>query len=817
MPLVDEVGQDLRYAARVLRRSPGFTATAIATLALCLGANLAVFAVVNAVLLRPLPFPASDRLVRVYNTYPKAGVPDDGASFTNYYERRGAIAAFSGVSLYREGTALVGEPGSTEREPVMRVTSDFFATLGAGPLLGRAFTEDEMNVEAGRVAILTDGYWRQRFNGDPGVVGRTIRVDGTPRLVVGILPPSFRFLSSRARLFFPLVTSPDNRGPMQRHSGSSSQMVARLRPDSAIERAQAEVDAHNASLEAGSPTAKMIADAGFRSLVMPLHGEHVAAVRPVLLFVQAGAVCLLLIGGVNLVNLLLIRATTRSRELVVRQAIGGSHARITRQVVVETMLLALVGAAFGLAAGAIGIRLLATLGTSLLPLGAQIGFDTSVASAGVLAALVLGAAMALPIAWYSLRSPAAAALALDSRGATAGPGVRRLRHAFLVAQVALAFALLSAAGVLGLSLERVTAISPGFNSARVLSGQISLPVRTYPDTPARRQFVDRLMQALERQPGISAAGLVTNVPFSGRDIKSAITVEGWRPAPGDSVRGHYGYGVGGRYFAAMGMPLVEGRFLEPGDIQRGDRLVVVDEDFAGRYWPGGSALGHRLFAGPRAGSDAEAYTIVGVVGSQKQAGLTDTASTGAVFFPYADRFDTELFLVARTLLAPESLASSMRQAVRDVDADLSVSDLRSMDTRIADSLVARRSPAVLAGIFSALALLLTAIGTYGVISYAVATRRREIALRIALGATPGRMGREFVALSLRLVALGSAAGLAGAWLASGALRTLLYSVPPMHAPTLAVSAATLCALSLAACVLPAVRAARVSPAEALRD
>jgi len=217
------------------------------------------------------------------------------------------------------------------------------------------------------------------------------------------------------------------------------------------------------------------------------------------------------------------------------------------------------------------------------------------------------------------------------------------------------------------------------------------------------------------------------------------------------------------------------------------------------------------------GSDAEAYTIVGVVGSQKQAGLTDTASTGAVFFPYADRFDTELFLVARTLLAPESLASSMRQAVRDVDADLSVSDLRSMDTRIADSLVARRSPAVLAGIFSALALLLTAIGTYGVISYAVATRRREIALRIALGATPGRMGREFVSLSLRLATLGSAAGLAGAWLASGALRTLLYSVPPMHAPTLAVTAATLCALSLAACVLPAVRAARVSPAEALRD
>jgi predicted permease len=594
-------------------------------------------------------------------------------------------------------------------------------------------------------------------------------------------------------------------------------MIARLLPGATIAAAQAELDAQNAALEAGSATAKMMADAGFRSLVMPLHAEHVAAVRPALLFVQAGALCLLLIGGVNLVNLLLIRATTRTRELIVRQAIGGSHARIVRQVLVETMVLALTGAAFGLAAGAIGIRLLATLGTSVLPLGGQVGFDTTVAAAGVAAALALGAVMAIPIAWYSLRSPAAAALALDSRAATAGPGVRRLRHGFLVAQVALAFALLSAAGLLGRSLQKVTSISPGFNASRVLSGQISLPVRGYPNMAARHQFVDRLMTALEAQPGIAAAGLVTNVPFSGRDIKSAITVEGWVPPAGESVRGHYGYGVGGRYFEAMGLPLIEGRFLEPGEIQRGDRVVVVDEDFARRYWPGASALGRRLFAGPRVESDADAYTVVGVAGAAKQTGLTDTASTGAVFFPYGARFDTELFLVARTQLTPESAAPSMRQAVRAIDPDLAVSDVRSMDTRIADTLVARRSPAVLAAVFSGLALLLTAIGTYGVISYAVATRRREIALRIALGATPGRMGRQFVSLSLKLVALGSAAGLAGAWIAGGALRALLYSVPPLHVPTLAVTAATLWTLSLAACVLPAVRAAHVSPAEALRD
>jgi putative ABC transport system permease protein len=671
-----------------------------------------------------------------------------------------------------------------------------------------------MDPDAPRLAILTDGFWRQRLNGDPSAIGRTIRVDGSPRIVVGILPASFRFLSSKARLFFPLVSSPQNRAASERHSGSSSQMLARLRPGVSIESAQAEIDAHNAAVEAGSATAKMMAGAGFRSLVMPLHAEHVAAVRPVLLFVQAGALCLLLIGGVNLVNLLLIRATARSRELAVRQAIGGSRARIVRQVIVETTVLSVAGALLGLALGAIGIRLLGSVGTRMLPLGAQVAFDGPLAAAGIAGALAIGLAMALPVAWYSLRNPAAAVLSFESRAITAGPGVQRLRHAFLVAQVALAFALLAAAGLLAVSLRRVVEISPGFRSANVLSGQMSVPVRAYPDTAARRALVDRLMTALERQPGIAAAGIVTNVPFSGHDNKSAITVEGYVPPAGESVRGHYGYGVGGRYFDAIGLSLVEGRFLTPQDVQRDNHVVVVDEDFARHYWPGASAIGHRIYPGPREDGE-QAFTVVGVAGSAKQTGLTDTASTGAVFFPYTSRFDTELFVLARTVLPPESLASTMRQAVHETDPDLAVSDIRSMDTRIADSLVARRSPAVLAGVFSALALLLTAIGTYGVVSYAVATRRREIALRIALGATPGLMRRQFVSLSLRLVGIGSVLGLAAAWVAGGAMRTILYGVPPLHLPTLAATAAIMGLISLAACVLPAVRAARVSPAEVL--
>ena len=815
--LLDEIAQDLRFATRVMRRAPGFTATALATIALCLGANLSIFAVVHAVLLRPLPFPDADRLVRIYNTYPKAGVPDDGASVANYYERRGAVPAFSAVSLYREGSALVGEPGSTEREPVMRVTADFFTTLGAGPALGRAFIEEETSYETSRVAILTDAIWRQRFNADPAVVGRTVAVDGADRLIVGILPPDFRFLSSKARLYLPLASGLPDRSASRRHWGSSSQMVARLGPAVTLETAQAGIDAHNATAEAGTPTALMMREAGFRSVVAPLQAEHVAAVRPMLLLVQAGAVCLLLIGGVNLVNLLLIRATARSRELAVRQAIGGSRGRIARQVLVETTLLAGSGAALGLALGWAGIRLLKALGTGTLPLGSEIAFDGPLALAGVAAAIVLASLLALPVGWSMLASPAAAALTAESRASTAGAGVQRLRHAFLVAQVALAFALLSGAGLLALSLREVVAISPGFQSANVLSGQLSVPLRNYPGTASRRVFVERLMRELERQPGIVSAGMVTNLPFSGRDVKSAITVKGWVPRPGESVRGHYGYGVGGRYFAALGLPLIEGRFLEPAEIQRDYRSVVVDEDFARRYWPGGTAVGQKLFAGSKPGTDADAYTIVGVVGVAKQGGLTDVAATGAVYFPYSARFDSELFVVARTTLAAEALAASLRGAVRAVDPDLAISDVRSMDSRIADSLVARRSPAVLAALFAALALVLTAVGTYGVLSYAVAQRRREIALRMALGAGPEQVRRAFVSQGLRLVTIGSILGIGCAWMAGRAMQNLLFGVPAFHLPTLAAAAAIIAVVTIASCLIPSRRAARISPMEALTE
>ena len=522
--IFDEARRDLRHAFRSLRKTPGFTATALLTLALCIGANLTIFAVIDAILLRPLPFPESGRLVTLFNTYPKAGVDRDGASVTNYYERRGRLPAFSNLAIYRYGSAITGDPGSTVREPVMEVSPDFFATLGIGPAIGRTFTDDETTYQTDRVVILTDAYWRQHFSADPNVIGRQLRMDGFERTVVGVLPPNFRFLSSESRLYVPRSSNPVDRTAQGRHSGSGTEMIARLRPGVDIAEARSQVDAQNAALAPTYPQAKMMADAGFRTVVTSLHADHVKAVRPILLLMQIGVLLLLLIGAVNLVNLLLIRASGRIRELAVRQAVGASRRHVFSEVMAETTLLTTMGGLLGLAAGAAGIDLLEVLGAQKLPLGAQIAFDARLALVEFTGAVVLGFIVGLPVALFNLRSRLAPGLQSVARGGTSGRAAQRLRHAFIVAQIALAFVLLAGAGLLGVSLRQAMGVSPGFRADHVLTGQISLPWITYPNASTRLAFTGKLIDDIGHQPGVSAAGIVTNVPLSGNNIKSAVTV-----------------------------------------------------------------------------------------------------------------------------------------------------------------------------------------------------------------------------------------------------------------------------------------------------
>lgn len=817
LQLFDELTRNLRQSARLLLKTPGYALAAIVPLAFCLAANIAIFAVVDGIVLRPLPFPDPGRLVLLYNSYPKAGIERGSASPANYYERRGRLASVANLAVVQADIAIVGETGSTELEDTLQVSTDFFDTLGVRPVMGRTFRDEESTYQTDRVVILSHTYWTQRFHADPQAIGRQIRMDGISRTIVGVLPPGFRYLSSRAGIYTPYASEPSERAVARRHSGRGGEIIARLKPGVSIEVAQAEVDALDSSTAHEYPQARMIASAGFRTKMVPLHADHVASVRPTLLLLQAGVFVLLVIGGVNLVNLLLIRASARAKELTVRLALGASRLHVIGEVITETAVLTTLAGLLGLAIGAAGIRLLPTIGVDRLPMGAHIEFDVRLALLALLASLLTGILVGLPVALFSLRSRLNPTLQSEARGGTTGRAAQGLRHGFIVAQVAMAFVLLSAAGLLGLSLEKVGRVSLGLPADHLLSGRISLPWKIYAQPSERLAFVEKLQAELAGKAGVGVVGFATNLPLSGRKSESGVSIVN-RPAstgePGN-VPNHYS--VGGDYFAAMRIPLREGRWLNADDSRRPERVCVVDEIFAKRFWPSGGALGQQVYQGLRLHSPSDAFTIVGVVGSVKQTDLSQSKSQGGIYFPFGHRAESSFYVVLRTAQAPETVSTVLRQSVRSIDAELPVFDLRSMETRVADSLVSRRAPALLAGLFAAAALVLAAVGTFGVLSYAVSQRRREIAIRMALGAQAVAIRRQFVWLGLRLLLGGTILGSLGAWLAGTAMKGLLYDVPPLHPSILGIAALVMLVATLSACLVPSHRAARVSPAEALSE
>jgi predicted permease len=807
---------DLPQILRRLARERGFTLTVLLTLALCIGANVAIYAAVDAVLVRALPYPEPERLVTTVNAYPGAGVERAGASLPNYYDRKEHIKAFASTAIWQGGNAIIGGAGSPQRVDRDRVSPEFFATLGVPLAMGRTFTEEEMFYKDSSRAILTDEFWRHQFNADPEVIGKTFIVDSLPVTVIGVLPPGFRYLSSKARFFVPLASDPNDRKPDRRHS-NNLQLIARLAPDASIAVAQEQINALNAQQIEDDPFSGLLKGAKFRTDVFGLHADTVRDIKPVLLLLQGGVFFLLLIGGVNLVNLLLIRASGRAKELAVRQALGAGAGHIAGEVALETVLLALGGGLLGLALGAVGVQLLATLGTDQLPLGANIVFDARLALISLGASVLVGLALAVPIIWFSLHSRLASVLHTESRGGTVSRAAHRVRHGFIVAQVALAFVLLSGAGLLGLSLQKLIATSPGFRPEQVLTGNISLPWKGYPEDAPRVAFMERLLAELRTQPGVTAVGLASSLPMGGRYNNSATTIEGREPAEGESVRAHIMTSAAGEYWQAMGIPLIAGRFLEDADNHRDLRVCLVDEEFANRYWPGESPLGRRLSPNPKF-DEKEAFTIVGVVGSVKQTELAEAKPQGAIYFPMKANWTPNGFsVVIRTAMEPTALAPMLQKVVLQLDPELPVDELKPMQAWIDESMVARRSPALLAMIFAAVALVLAAVGTYGVLAYAVNQRRREIGVRMALGAQPGQVLAQFLGLGAKLLACGIALGALGAWGAGRAMQSQLFGVGAVHPGVLLGAALVMVVVVLLATFLPSHRASRVSPIEALRE
>jgi len=500
----------------------------------------------------------------------------------------------------------------------------------------------------------------------------------------------------------------------------------------------------------------------------------------------------------------------------VRQALGAGRVQLARQVLTETALLASAGAALGLALGAAGIVVLRTLGADRLPLGATIGFDLRLVVAAIVAAVVIAIMLALPVIWLTGRTHLATVLQAESRSGTTTRNAQRLRHGFVIAQVALAFVLLSGAGLLVLSLQRVLHAKPGFTADNVLTGSITLPWKDYKDDVARSAFVARLLPALRSLPSVTGAAISTNLPFGGSGNDSAVMVKGYTRKPGESIQSHYLAGTTAEYWHVMRIPLLRGRTLEEADERREQKVCVIDEAVAHRYWPATDPIGHQLCPDV-AHPEKNWYTIVGVVGAVKQKELAEHDGRGVIYFPYAKFAATNFSLVVRSALPASAMAPSVRKAVLQLDPGLPVDELRPMQLRIEDTLVTRRSPAILAGVFAAVALLLAAIGTYGVLSYAVAQRRREIGVRMALGALPQQIRNQFVKIGVRVLIVGAVVGSLGAWAAGRAMQAVLFDVPAMPAENVLVTLALMTVVTLIAAVIPAVRATRVDPVQALRS
>jgi predicted permease len=814
---LEDCWRDLRHSVRSLWREKSFTITVLVIFALCLAANVAIFSLVNGILLRPLPFRDPGRLVTVYDSYPAGNLEHGGASPLHYLERTASVPAFEETAAFINWTVTLGGSGTPESTALAEVTPSFFRLLGVSAALGRTLTAEDASDGRDHVVVISDQVWRNRFNADPAVVGQMIRIDTDLFTVIGVMPPNFHFLSQPANVWTPLHFSADDLKANQRYR-TGMEMIGRLQPGATLTEAQAQVDALNAHPIEGDTLAELVHKMGYHTVIRDLHADHVATLKPVLVLLQASVFCLLLIGTINVSILMLLRTDTRGKEFGVRRALGASGFHLARALVVETLLLAFGGGSLGLGLGAVALRSLGLLWQARVPIDAVPALDVTTGAVAIGASLALGFLLAVPAVARARKGNLSVTLSRESRSGTATRGVQRFRQALIVGQIALAFVLLAATCLLGVSFARVLAVNPGFRSENILTGTIALPWSNYQKPGQRVAFVEKLLTALRAQPGVTSVGISTRLPFSGADTNdfSPFVIEGRSLSPDEQAAVHYNRGVGGDYFSTLGVPLLKGRFFNDTDALQDNKVCVIDDEIARRYWPNGDAVGHRLTFDVIKPKKEDYSTIVGVVGSVKQNGLDDRNGFGIVYYPNVLFPALGLTVVVRTVQAPEAAASALRGEVLLIDPELPVTDLKTMAARVSESLDARRIPLLLAAIFAGVALVLAATGIYGVLAYQVSQRRREIGVRMALGAQPKQILHQFLCLGVRLLAIGLPLGFVGAWFASRLMAGLLFGVGPMNPLVIAGTAMVLGGVAMLACWLPSHRASQVAPAEALR-
>lgn len=797
---------DLRIAIRGLRRVPGFAAVVVLTLALGIGANTAIFSVVNGVLFTSLPYPQADRLVIVWEQNLHRGSSRNVVSPSNYLDWRDRAKSFSGLAAFTwTGITLTG--GNPEHVEGRGVTPEFFSVLGMTPALGRTFTAEENAPEAARVVILSHGLWQRRYGGDTAIVGRTISVAGGDVRVVGVMPASFQSMPlGQDQYWEPLGWDPADR----ERRGRYAMVIGRLRDGISPDKAQSEMT----SIAADLAREHVDFNTGWGASVVTLTDQFVGGARPVL-FTLLGAVTLvLLIACANVANLMLARTAARRREFAVRAALGASPRRLARQLLTESVLLAMIGGAAGLVLAVWGVNLLVATAPAEVPRLAEIGIDGRVLAVTLAVTLLTGVLFGSPGALGRGADELAPSLHGASHRTTSGADAKRLRGALVVAQVSLSMVLLVGAGLLIRSLQRLTAVDPGFDPAQVLTVGIDLPAATYADAPRRSAFYAELLRRARAMPGVQSAAMIDFLPLGGPGSATSFTVVG-RPAPAPGQVPVADIRVADpQYFRAMRIPLRAGRIPDQRDAPSAPPVVVINETMARSLWPGEDPVGRRVKVNMW-DPDAEAE-VIGVAADVRQDRL-DGDQRAMIYYPSAQAPTIGMNLVIRTAGPPLELAAPMRAAVRDIDVDLPVGQVTTMASLVRSSIADRRFPMFLLTLFALLAVGLAAVGIYGVLSYTVGLRTQEIGVRMALGARTA----DILGLVLRqggiLVAIGGVAGLGAALALSRVLRGLLYGITSADPATYLAVTLLLALVALGAMALPARRAAGVDPVKALKS
>ena len=817
---------DLRVGLRLLWRDRAFAITAGLTLAVCIGANTALFSVVRGVLLKPLWMPEADRVVMAGNMYPGAGVYEPlGAAVPDYFDRLREVTVFSEQALLRQDNRSIDKDGSPLRVEALSVTPSFFRVAGVTPQLGRTFTDQEGEIGSEFEVVISDGFWRTQLGGDPSAVGRDIRLDGRAYTVIGVMPPQFRPTDDEKALWTPMTFTAEEKSDNSRHSNNAA-YIARLKPGATVEQAQAQIDALNAAnLDRFPQFKEVIVNARFRTVVNRLQDQMVKDVRPTLYLMWGGALFVLLIGCVNVTNLALVRSRARLKELATRLALGGGTVRIARQLAIEHLLLALGSAVVGIAIGYVALRAMDVVSLQALPRSQDIALDTVVVLYTLAATAAIGLVLGLIPVAAMLSANVLSVLREEGRTATTGRGAQSLRRGLVIAQVGCAFVLLIGAGLLFASFRRVLAVDPGFTTERVLTGAVVLPDSRYKEPDTQRRFIDDALRRVQALPGVTAAGVTDTIPLGNRASASAILAEGYKAQPGESFLAPAEVRVSSGYFEAIGVKLVAGRFFTDRDTATSTRVIIVDDRLARRFWPNQDPIGRRMYKPDDDAKDLTAvtdktvfFTVVGVVAEMKLRNLTDGDNlVGAYFFPLTQEPQNDLTFVLKAAADPGTLSGALRREVAAVDSQLPVFEMQPMSYWTDRSLAKRRSPALLSIAFGFVALFLSAIGIYGVLAYLVTQRTKEIGIRVALGSTAWAVFQLVLREGLLLVAAGLAAGGIGSYLLRRTLESQLFGVRSSNPVVLVLVSVVLAAVALVACALPARRATKIDPLVALTE